>query len=74
ESTQPGDTNGTIADVVVWDRVTDTHRLVTRGGAPGYSGGPQLSGNGSVTAFYSASTGLAPGATGALNVFATALR
>lgn len=73
ESTQPGDTNGTAADIVVWDRVTATHRLVTRGGA-GFSGEPLLSGNGAVTAFYSATTGLAPGTTGDGNIFATALR
>lgn len=73
KSTQPGDTNGATRDVVVWDRVTNSHRLVTRGGA-GASSEPQLSENGAVVAFFSAATGLAPGTTGAGNVFATALR
>lgn len=73
ESVQLGDTNGADDDVVVWDRSTGTRRLVTRGGA-GYSGEPQLSANGSVAAYYSTTTGLAPGTTGDGNVFATALR
>jgi Tol biopolymer transport system component len=73
ESVLTGDTNGTDDDVVVWDRVAGTHRLVTRGG-PGVSTEPQLSGNGSVVTFGSAATGLAPGATGTYNVFAAVLR
>lgn len=73
KSIQPGDTNGTGGDLVVWDRVSDTHRLVTRGGV-GYSGEARLSGDGSVTAFYSAAAGLAPSTTGDGNIFTAALR
>lgn len=73
ESVQPGDTNGADDDVVVWDRSTGTRRLVTSGGA-GYSGEAQLSADGSVAAYYSATTGLVSGTTGDGNVFATALR
>lgn len=73
KSVQPGDTNGTGGDIVVWDRAAGTHRLVTKGGA-GYSGEAHLSANGSVLALASTADGLAPGSTGNYNVFAAVLR
>lgn len=74
DAPQPGDTNGDDTDIGVWDRITDTHRLVTRGG-PGYSGEPQLSADGSTVAFASVASGLvSPPATGDYNVFVAALR
>lgn len=73
ENALPGDTNGSDEDIVVWDRVAGTHRLATKGG-PGSSAEPQISANGSVLAFFSRATGLAPGTTAAGNIFAAALR
>lgn len=73
ENPMPGDTNGTNEDIVVWDTATGLRHLVTRGG-PGASVEAALSADGSVLALSSEATGLAPGATGDTNVFATVLR
>jgi hypothetical protein len=69
----PGDTNGSQADVVVWNRAAGTHTLVTRGGA-GVSGDEQLSADGSVLVLGSTAKGLVPGTTGSYDVFVVALR
>lgn len=68
----PGDTNGGVADVVVWTRSTGTSRLVTRAGA-GASGEGELSRDGSVLVLGSVAT-LVPGATGLYNAYVAVLR
>ncbi|GAA1546482.1 TolB family protein [Nocardioides humi] len=68
----PGDTNGSTADVAVWERATGTTTLITRAGA-GASGDEGLSADGSVLVFGSAAP-VVPGATGDYNVYVTALR
>ncbi|GAA3527745.1 TolB family protein [Nocardioides daeguensis] len=68
----PGDTNGAQADVVLWERATGSSTLLTRAGA-GASGEDQLSGDGSVLVLGSAAA-LAPGASGAYDVFVVVLR
>ncbi|MFD0806401.1 PD40 domain-containing protein [Nocardioides caeni] len=73
ESPQPGDTNGTDDDIVLWDTASATpHLLVTRGG-PGSSSGAVLSADGRVVVFGSLAA-ITASAGGDYDVFATVLR
>lgn len=70
----PGDGNGNLDDVVVWDRRTGTHVLVSDGGNAA-SLDPAVSADGSVVAFGSEATDLiGPGMSGDSNVFVAVLR
>jgi len=68
----PGDGNGLDDDVVVWDSVTGTHRLLTQGNGPSLD--PAMSADGSVVGFTSEATNLiGPSITGDSNVFVSVL-
>lgn len=70
----PGDGNGLMDDVVVWDSVTGTHLLVSDGGNAA-SLDPAMSADGSVVAFSSEATDLiGPGISGDSNVFVAVVR
>lgn len=62
-----GDTNGKL-DIYVYDRVSQTKRLVSSGGAAFHSGMPTISGNGSTIAWIEEVTGSGPAHEGRLFV------
>lgn len=69
----PGDGNGVMDDVVVWDSETGVHTLVTRGNAASLD--PAMSADASVVGFTSDATNLiGPGISGDTNVFVAVLR
>jgi Tol biopolymer transport system component len=69
----PGDGNGIMDDVVVWDSESGTHRLAASGNAASLD--PAMSADGSVVTFSSESTNLiGPGISGDSNVFVAVLR